>query len=116
IFDVSHMGRLHFSGPDARTFLSKVLTRKVDDLVVGQCRYAMVCNESGGVLDDVIVSRDSKYYLVVCNAGNREKLVSYFIGLRRDLGLDFDMADQTEGTAMVAIQGPKVIERLSEVL
>lgn len=116
IFDVSHMGRLHFSGPDAKRFLDRVLTRKIDDQVVGQSRYSLVCNEAGGVLDDVIVSRDSKHWLVVCNASNREKLVSYFTDLRRKEDFDFDMADQTEGTAMVALQGPKVIERLSSVL
>ncbi len=116
IFDVSHMGRLHFSGPDAKKFLSKVLTRKIDDMVVGQCRYSLVCNESGGVMDDVILSRDSKYHLLVCNASNREKLVAYFTQLRKDAGYDFDMADQTEGTGMIALQGPKIIERLSGVL
>lgn len=116
IFDVSHMGRLHFSGSDTRRFLNLVLTRPVDDMVVGQSRYALVCNESGGVLDDIIVSRDNKHYLMVCNAGNREKLIQYFTTFRRAHDLDFDLADQTESTGMVALQGPKVIERLAGVL
>ncbi len=116
IFDVSHMGRLHFSGPDVKTFLAKVLTRRTSDMVVGQSRYAMVCNEAGGILDDVIVSRDTKNWLIVCNAANREKLIAHFHEVRRSEGYDFDMADQTEGTAMVAIQGPKVIDRLSSIL
>lgn len=116
IFDVSHMGRLHFTGKDAPAFLSKVLTRKIDDQVVGQSRYSLVCNEAGGVLDDVIVSRDSKHWLVVCNASNREKLTHYFHEVRHKSGLDFDMADQTESTAMFAVQGPKVIDRLAEHL
>lgn len=116
IFDVSHMGRLHFTGPDVKPFLAKVLTRKTDDMVVGQSRYSMVCNESGGILDDIIVSRDTKNWVVVCNASNREKLVAHFKEVRRVEGYDFDMADQTDGTAMVAIQGPKVIDRLSSVL
>jgi aminomethyltransferase len=116
IFDVSHMGRLHFSGKEAVTFLNKVLTRNVADQKVGQSRYSLVCNEAGGVLDDIIVSRDVKNWIVVCNASNREKLVSHFKEIRRIGSLDFDMSDQTEGTAMVAIQGPKVIERLANVL
>src|SRR6185503_12647843 len=103
IFDVSHMGRLYFSGKDAHTFLNRVLTRNVLDQKVGQSRYSLVCNEAGGVLDDVIVSRDKKNWIVVCNAGNREKLVRHFGDLRRTADLDFDMADQTEATAMVAI-------------
>jgi aminomethyltransferase len=116
IFDVSHMGRLYFSGPDAQKFLSKVVTRNISDQKVGQSRYALVCNAAGGVLDDVIVSRDAKQWLVVCNASNREKLLKHFHDVRHQHDMDFDMADQTEGTVMVAIQGPKVIERLSGIL
>src|SRR5207248_138734 len=78
IFDVSHMGRLYFSGKEAATFLNKVLTRNVADQKVGQSRYSLVCNEAGGVLDDIIISRDAKNWLMVCNASNREKLVKYF--------------------------------------
>ena len=116
IFDVSHMGRLSFSGRDAQTFLNRVLTRNVSDQAVGQSRYSLVCNESGGILDDIIVSRDAKNWMMVCNASNRAKLVKYFGELRRSGGLDFDMADNTEATGMVAIQGPRVIDRLAEVL
>ncbi len=112
IFDVSHMGRLHFSGKDAQRFLDKVVTRKLDDQKVGQSRYSLVCNEAGGVMDDVIVSKDARSWIMVCNASNREKLVKHFGEMRRAGDFDFDMADQTEGTAMVAIQGPKVIERI----
>jgi aminomethyltransferase len=115
IFDVSHMGRLHFSGRDAPGFLNKIVTRSVTEQKVGQSRYSLVCNEAGGVMDDVIVSRDAKHWLVVCNAGNRDKLVKYFGDMRKSLGMDFDMSDQTVGTGMVAIQGPKVIDRLSSV-
>jgi aminomethyltransferase len=78
IFDVSHMGRLTFSGKDAQNFLNRVLTRNVSDQVVGQSRYSLVCNESGGILDDIIISRDQKNWMMVCNASNREKLVGWF--------------------------------------
>ena len=57
LFDVSHMGRVRFKGRQARRFLERVLTRKVSDMAEKQCRYAMVCNERGGVLDDVLVYR-----------------------------------------------------------
>jgi aminomethyltransferase len=116
IFDVSHMGRLHFSGKDSVAFLNKVLTRNVADQKVGQSRYSLVCNAAGGVMDDVIISRDVKNWILVCNASNREKLVRYFTDMRRQAGFDFDMSDQTESTAMVALQGPKVIERVAGIL
>src|SRR5437764_13283657 len=63
IFDVSHMGRLYFSGTDAQKFLNRVVTRKLDDMKVGQSRYSLVCNQAGGVLDDVIVRRDGTQWL-----------------------------------------------------
>lgn len=116
IFDVSHMGRLHFSGPDAQKFLDFVATRRLGDQTVGQCRYSLICNESGGILDDVIISRDAKIWLMVCNASNRDKLVRYFSEARRKGNFDLDIADQTESTAMVAIQGPKVIDKVAGVL
>ena len=116
IFDVSHMGRMHFSGKDAGKFLDRVLTRNVADQKVGQSRYSLICNEAGGILDDVIVSKDVKNWILVCNASNREKLHRHFVDVRHREDFDFDMSDQTESTGMVAIQGPKVIERLSGVL
>jgi aminomethyltransferase len=116
MFDVSHMGRLSFAGPQAVALLDRVLTRKISDQKVGQSRYSLVCNESGGVLDDVIVSREQKNWLVVCNASGRAKLVKHFNEVRRAGDFDVDMVDNTEATAMVALQGPRVIERLSSVL
>jgi aminomethyltransferase len=116
IFDVSHMGRLSVKGADAQKLLDLVLTRKIDDQRVGQSRYSLVCNESGGVMDDVIVSRDQTHWLVVCNASNREKLLKHLSEVRQQRGFDVDVFDQTEATLMVALQGPKVIEKLSEVV
>ncbi len=116
IFDVSHMGRLSFKGPDAQRFLDYVVTRNLGDQNVGQSRYSLVCNETGGVLDDVIVSRDESDWMMVCNASNHDKLVRYFTETRSSTGFDVEIADNTESTGMVAIQGPKVIEKLADLL
>ena len=116
IFDVSHMGRIYFSGKDIVAFLNRVLTRNVGEQKVGQSRYSLVCNENGGILDDVIISRDSKKWLMVCNASNREKLLAWFTQQRKESGMDFDLSDQTQATAMVALQGPKAIEKIAGVL
>jgi aminomethyltransferase len=117
LFDVSHMGRLYLTGKDATKFLDRVLTRNVAEQKVGQSRYSLVCNEAGGVLDDVIVSRDERHWLVVCNASNREHIVRHFESVRQEAGgYDVRLDDRTETTAMVAVQGPKVINKLSEVL
>lgn len=116
IFDVSHMGRLHLGGKDAAALLSRVATRNIADQKIGQSRYSLVCNEAGGVMDDVIISRDQKHLLVVCNASNREKIINHLTSVREQLGLDCELSDQTESTAMVALQGPRVLERVSGVL
>jgi aminomethyltransferase len=109
MFDVSHMGRLTFQGRDARRFLDRVCTRQVFGMADGQCRYTVVCNERGGCRDDTLVYRMGEdRYLMVCNAVNREKLLQHFAAVRGDM--EFDLRDETFDTAMLAIQGPKVID------
>lgn len=108
-FDVSHMGRLRFSGRHARRFLDRVCTRRILGMEKGQCRYSLVCNDQGGCRDDVLVyAIDDDEFLMVCNASNRAKLLEHFAAEKGDLV--FSLKDETESTAMVALQGPKVME------
>ena len=113
-FDVSHMGRVEFRGDGAADLLEKLNTRKIGDMTAGQCRYSHMCREDGGVLDDVIVSRFEDYFLVVCNASNREKLLVWWEQQRA--GFNVTIEDKTMETAMVAIQGPEALETLSALL
>lgn len=114
LFDVSHMGRLRFSGRDARKFLDHVCTRQIFDMPAGSARYSLVCNERGGCRDDVLVYRiDEAEFIVVCNASNRLKLIEYFEQVKAAKGMVFKMNDETASTAMVAVQGPKVIDMIS---
>jgi aminomethyltransferase len=111
VFDVSHMGRLRFVGRDARRFLDHVCTRQIFDMAPGQARYSIVCNDQGGCRDDVLVYRlGESEFLMVCNASNREKLVEHFSTVKAATGMVFKMEDETMRTAMLAIQGPKVME------
>lgn len=114
IFDVSHMGRLEFRGPDAEALLQRVCTRQLGDATVGQSRYSHVCDEAGGILDDVIVSRYADHWLMVCNASNRERIVGWL--QQHAAGRDVTMQDVTESTIMVAFQGPEAIPLLSQKL
>jgi aminomethyltransferase len=108
-FDVSHMGRLKFTGRHARRFLDRVCTRGILGMQKGMVRYSLVCNERGGCHDDVLVyCLEEDEYLMVCNASNRAKLVKHFEAVKGDMA--FRMEDQTQSTAMVAIQGPKAME------
>lgn len=113
-FDVSHMGRVYFSGADAAAFLERLNTRRIGDMKVGQCRYSHMCRDDGGILDDVIVSRLEENWLVVCNASNREKLLGWWQQQLR--GADVAIDDQTTKTAMVAIQGPEALETVDRLL
>jgi len=116
IFDVSHMGRVKVTGRHARRFLERLCTRRISDMQPGQCRYSLVCNEQGGVRDDVIVYRlDDDEFMVVVNASNREKLLKHFDALRSAGDLVLKIDDQTLGTAMVALQGPKVMDLVGKV-
>ena len=110
LFDVSHMGRVKFGGRHARRLLERVCTRRINDMKMGQCRYSLVLNERGGIKDDVIVYRqDEDQFLVVVNASNRAKLLDHFKSAQATGNLTLTIEDQTESTAMVAVQGPKVI-------
>ncbi len=117
-FDVSHMGRLRFSGRHARKFLDHVCTRQICGMQAGMVRYSLVCNDQGGVRDDVLVyCVDEDEYLMVCNAANRHKLLKHFAERKGQFA--FKLEDETESTAMVAIQGPKamdIIARMSSTI
>ena len=114
VFDVSHMGRVEFRGPDAGRLLERLNTRDIGSLAVGQSRYSHMCREDGGILDDVIVSRLEDRYLVVCNASNREKLLGWWE--RQRAGADVEIVDRTFETGMVAVQGPEAVETLDALL
>lgn len=116
IFDVSHMGRLSFKGRDAVRLLEHTCTRKIASMTEGQSRYGLICNEHGGVKDDVIVNRmGEQELLVVVNASNREKVIEHLASVIESRGFDVKMEDRTEKTAMIAFQGPKVMDLIGRV-
>src|SRR5437667_1386218 len=64
LFDISHMGRLWFDGPEALGLIQRVITNDAASMKIGQVRYSLVCNEAGGILDDVLVYRFPQSYLM----------------------------------------------------
>ncbi len=121
LFDVSHMGRLRFFGPDVPAFLDRVVTRRVFDMQPGQVRYALVTNDHGGIRDDVLVYRGydgGQNFGMVVNASNRIKIVDWLkLQLQkwneeRQQEAAMSIGDDTLPTAMIAVQGPKVVELL----
>src|SRR5215218_671448 len=107
VFDISHMARVSFGGPGALALLEKVFTNSVATMKDGQVRYGLVCNESGGILDDVLVYKWPYGYAAVINASNREKILAW---LEKHRTGDVQVQDQTLDTTMIAVQGPKAVE------
>ena len=115
MFDVSHMGRVYVAGPDACTLLDLLCTRHIATMEIGQSRYSHMCKENGGILDDLIVSRfKDERFLVVCNASNREKIVTWITQHADNKSVEID--DQTRSTAMLAVQGPASVDIADELL
>jgi aminomethyltransferase len=108
IFDVSHMGRLSFGGPGALDLIQYLYTNDAAAMKDGQARYGLLCNERGGIRDDVLLYRWPYGWAMVVNASNRDKIVAWIEPHRA--GHDVQVIDQTATTAMIAVQGPKAVE------
>lgn len=111
-FDISHMGRLRFDGPQAADFLDHVLTNRVATLKPGQIRYSLALNDSGCTLDDVLVYRMETHHMLVVNASNRLKLLPWFVAHMQKFNVR--MTDLTADCGMIAIQGPLAIGLVEE--
>ncbi len=108
LFDISHMGRLSFGGPDALALLQQVFTNNAATMKDFQVRYGLVCNERGGIRDDVLVYRWPYGWAMVVNASNREKIVGWIN--EHMAGKNVQLMDQTLQTCMIAIQGPEAVD------
>ena len=108
LFDISHMGRLSFGGPDALALIQRVYTNNAATLKDGQVRYGLVCNDQGGIRDDVLVYRWPYGYAMVVNASNREKIVAWLAESKGSFNVE--VRDQTKDTCMIAVQGPQALE------
>ena len=108
LFDVSHMGRIHLEGVQATELLEWTATNRVANLKIGRSRYTCFCNEEGGIIDDAILYRmGESEYLLVCNAGNRERVLSWLKRWAQRKYPDIVLKDRTVSTAMVALHGPQ---------
>lgn len=111
VFDVSHMGRLDITGPDAATFVDALLPTDVAKQPNGKSVYTLLLNDDAGIIDDLIVlkAEDGEYTLVV-NAACKDKDLGHM--QKVGAGLDFQIRDKTEQTTMIAVQGPEAVNAL----
>ena len=110
LFDLSHMGEFELRGPHALELLERALTNSAARLGESQAQYTLACLESGGVIDDLIVYKlESERYMLCVNAANIAPDRDRLMELNRARA---DFEDVSEGTALVAIQGPRALEIL----
>jgi aminomethyltransferase len=110
LFDVSHMGELFFEGPGALATLDNLATNDVAALQDGQALYTALCNASGGVRDDALVYRlDATRFMLVVNASNTPKIAGW---ARQQLLPGTTLQDRSTDVALLALQGPRSLERL----
>ncbi|HEX5525851.1 MAG TPA: glycine cleavage system aminomethyltransferase GcvT [Solirubrobacterales bacterium] len=117
MFDVSHMGEVEVEGPGALAFLQRVLSNDVGAIAIGGAQYSCLCEDDGGVLDDLFAYRlGGDRYLIVTNAANHESDLAW-LG-RQSRGFDVIVRDVADRYAMLAVQGPHaraVLERTLQV-
>ena len=114
LFDVSHMGEVMIKGPDALDNLHHWLTNDFSNMLDGQVRYSPMCNDEGGIIDDLIVYRfDAQSYMIVVNASNRDKDVAW---MRAHLSGDAILTDESDELCELALQGPLAKAVLSKLV
>ena len=114
IFDTCHMGRTWATGPDVERFLNYVITNDLSKLEPNGGLYSVMCNPSGGIIDDLILYKinDEKYW-VVYNSSTREKDFKWLKKNSKDF--DVKLKDVSDEVAMIAVQGPKALEVMQKI-
>lgn len=112
IFDLSHMGRFYLRGPDRQRAADYCVTRDLSGLAARQAAYALLCDENGAILDDVIVYLLQDEVLIVVNASNREKDAAWIQRQIEVQRFDATLDDRTFQTALVGVQGPAAVSTL----
>ncbi len=116
IFDLSHMGEIEVRGEGAVDFLRHAVVSDPATLDVGQAGYSMLCDEDGGIIDDLILYRlEPDRLWVVCNAGNRGAVVEHMTSVLARSGAEAQLEDISEDTALLAPQGPLAAALLAEL-
>jgi aminomethyltransferase len=114
VFDTSHMGRTWINGEDAERYLNYVVTNDVSTLEPNGGMYTVMCRPTGGIVDDLILYKfSSEKFLFVYNASNRDKDFNWL--KKNTKGFDIKLENASNKMAMIAVQGPKAQETLSEL-
>jgi aminomethyltransferase len=117
VFDISHMGEVTVSGKGAAAFLNSVLTNDINRLAPGEGQYTLMCNEQGGVIDDLYAYQlsDAVYFLVI-NASRIDADVAWLTAQGAKFSGDLRLTDASHNYAAIAVQGPRVKEFINSVI
>lgn len=113
VFDVSHMGEFRVTGPDAAALVQKVTTNDVGRIAKGKVQYSAMCLPAGGIVDDLLVYHLGDSFMLVVNAANLAKDLAW-IRSAAD-GLNVEVADESDATSLLAVQGPRSHEVLKAI-
>jgi aminomethyltransferase len=114
LFDIGHMGLVKIEGEDALALIQKTATNDASKLDLNQCQYSILCNESGGVVDDILVYRLPMLYLIVCNASNTDKVLAWLE--KHAKKFEHASVSPYENYCMLSVQGPKSEKVVSRAL
>jgi aminomethyltransferase len=115
IFDVTHMGRCLVDGRNAASFLDYCTTRDIASLSIAKGKYCLMCNEQGGIIDDLVIFRlDQNQFILIYNAVNRRKDFEWLN--RQSSGFQVEIKDVSDNVAMFAVQGPRALSTLQPII
>ena len=116
MFDVSHMGEIFVSGPDAEKFVNHIFTNEIRGFEPGKVLYGMMCHENGGVVDDLLVYREFEpdHFLLVVNAANIDKDYQWICSQTQ--GFDVKVVNESDSWGQIAVQGPDSERIVTEIL
>ncbi|MDQ6883450.1 MAG: glycine cleavage system aminomethyltransferase GcvT [Candidatus Dormibacteraeota bacterium] len=112
IFDLSHMGEIRISGSGALALVQRVVARDISRLKPGRAQYTVICNEAGGIIDDLLVYAEADGYLLVVNAGNQDRDVDW---IKQHAGRDSEVSNIGRQTALIGVQGPRAVQIVQEL-
>lgn len=115
VFDLSHMGEVRVTGPDAAAFLDYALISKISAVKIGKAKYSMICREDGGIIDDLITYvLGAEEYLVIPNAGNAPAVFAALVERVGDFNVT--LVNETDDISLIAVQGPQAAEVMRQVV
>jgi len=113
VFDVSHMGEFIVTGKKAAEFLNRITINDVTSLKIWQAQYSAMCNEDGGIIDDILIYRYPDHYMLVVNCSNIEKNFDWIVAHKPN---DIFIANLSEKIGLIAVQGPKSLKILDKLV